>query len=84
MVWPASIGSARILVGELLQGLRHECLARHLAHGAEHQGIENAARLEMPRHHKGAVARVHVSVTGGLALGMAMKAKLSSKAVRSP
>ena len=58
----------RILIGELRQVLRHERLARHLAHGGEHQRVGDAARLKMPRHHDRPVARV--AVVAVLELGM--------------
>ena len=54
----------RILVSEFLQRRGDEVLARHLSHGGKHERIDDAARLEMPRHHEGAVARVAVGMPG--------------------
>ena len=69
MVWPASMGSAEVLIGEVRQMLRHERLARHRAHGREHQRIADAARRKMPRHHDGAVAGMPVGASGELGGG---------------
>ena len=59
----------RVLVGELGEMLRHERLARHFAHGGEHQRIDDAARPKVPRHHDRPVARVGVVTALKLGVG---------------
>ena len=51
---------SRILVGEFLQRLGDERLARHFAHGGKHERVGDAARLEMMRDHDSAVASMSV------------------------
>jgi hypothetical protein len=57
---PRLDGQSRILVGEFLQRVGHEGLARDPAHGGKHKRIGDAARFEMVRDHDGAVARMLV------------------------
>ena len=51
-------GQGPVLVREFLQMLRHEGLARHLAHGGKHKRISDAAGGQVPRDHDGAVPGV--------------------------
>jgi hypothetical protein len=47
----------RVLIGEFLQALWHEDLARDLAHGLQHKAVADAAARELPIHHPFAVRR---------------------------
>ena len=53
-------GQGPVLVRELLQMLRHEGLARHLAHGSKHKRIIDATGNQVPRNHNGAVPGVPI------------------------